>query len=140
LPADSPFLRSIVDHATELRGLLSCTVGPGRGLNNETIIEPLADGVADPEPPSKVVPTIVVAGFHGGLLTDATARHDMSLLLAGRPVASSRTLTALERIVRLTAGAWQVPSLPLSLYAGHGAKDNPSCATMESDVRSWIGL
>jgi hypothetical protein len=136
LPAGSPFLRSIVDHSRELRGLLSCPTAPV----HETLVEPLADAVADPVGPSAQVPSLVVAGFHGGLLDQPSVDRKLAQLLAGHPVTSSHTLSSLEHLIRLAAGTWQVPSLPLALYNVSGGSDNPSCATISTDTRRWIDL
>ncbi len=135
-PADSPFLRSIVDHGGELRDLLSCPTTPVR----ETLVEPLADAVADPVGPSAVVPSLVVAAFHGGLLSSAAVDKDLGELLAGRSVTSSGTLSFLERAVRLAAGAWQVPSLPPALYNNSDGNDYSSCSSMATAIRGWIDL
>jgi hypothetical protein len=136
LPADGPFLRSIVEHARELRNVLSCPTTPVR----ETLVEPLADAVTDPVGPSKTVPSLIVAGFHGGLLTSPSVDKDLGRLLAGHTVTSSHTLSSLEHLIRLAAAAWQVPSLPLSLYAGRRGSDDPSCATMTAGIQRWIDL
>lgn len=130
LPADSPFLRSIVDHASELRDLLDCPTRPP-----EALLEPLADAVVDPVPPGRRVPAVVVPAFHGGLLTDRRAQLDVATLLAGGTVAADRGLLAAERAVRLAAGPWQVPSLPIGLDAGPGGL---SCAAMAADIGSWV--
>lgn len=133
LSADDPLFRSIVDHAGGLRGLLAC---PTPGIA-EHLIEPLADAVADPMPPSTTVPVTVISAFHGGLLTDSQARHDVTRLLAGEAIPPSTALDGAEEVIRLAGGAWQVPSLPLRLYAHSG--DTPSCQAMADELRRWIG-
>jgi hypothetical protein len=131
LPADGPFLRSIVDHAGELRNLLECpTAAP------EALVEPLADAVADGVGPGHAVRSVVVPAFHGGLLTDDRATHDIDILLSGGTVHTNPLVAAAERVIRLAAGPWQVPALPLSL---DGGTDRPTCATMTADVRAWAG-
>lgn len=132
LPADAPLLRSIVDHASSLRGLLSCP-----SPIPEDILEPLADSLADPVPPAAGIPTVVVPAFHGGLLTNAQAQGDVDRLLAGRSVRSGSVATAAETLLRRAAAGWQVPSLPLSLYAG--SSDRPSCPAMTAALRRWVG-
>ncbi|MCU4183541.1 hypothetical protein K6U06_04160 [Acidiferrimicrobium sp. IK] len=132
LPADSPFLRSIVDHSGELRDLLACpTAMP------EALVEPLADAVADPSTPARV-PSVVVPAFHGGLLTDRRAQREVATLLAGGRVESDRALEAIDRAVRLAAAPWQVPALPLAVTVG--GSDHPTCAAMEADIQRWIAL
>jgi hypothetical protein len=134
LGADAPLFRSIVDHAGGLRGLLAC---PTPGVP-ENLIEPLADAVTDPTPPSTTVPVTVIPAFHGGLLTDAQAVQDVSRLIAGKSIASGSGLDGAEQVIRLAGGAWQVPSLPLRFYADSG--DHPSCQTMVDRLQRWVGL
>ena len=133
LGADDPLFRSIVDHAGALRGLLACPT-PGKA---ENLIEPLADAVVDPAPPSTSVPVTVIPAFHGGLLTDAQARDDVARLLSGGAIPSSTGLDGAEHIIRLAGGAWQVPSLPLRFYAD--SDDAPSCQAMAVQLRHWVG-
>jgi hypothetical protein len=133
LPADSPFLRSIADHAADLRDLLSCPSGAA----HEELIAPLADAVADPANPGRI-PTIILPAFHGGLLSDPQARADVAALLEGhRRLPVTPGLGPVETTVRLVAAPWQEPPLPLSLFPTAGS-DQPSCATMATHVRQWI--
>lgn len=139
MPADSPFLRSIVDHAGDLRNLLSCPAND----TPEEIIEPLADAVVDPASPAPGVPTIVLPAFHGGLLSDTQAQADVEALLQGkRPAPSASGLAGLETTLRLASASWQVPALPLSLYPtpGGGGSDSPTCSAMAAHIQAWIGL
>lgn len=131
LPADSPLLRSIVDHAAELRDLLSC---PTRA--DEELIAPLADAVTASSAPANI-PTLVIPAFHGGLLSDPTAQADIADIIEGRPVQPSTGLETVDTTVRLAASAWEVPPLPLSLFPTAGS-DDPSCATMKADVQAWV--
>lgn len=132
LPADAPFLRSIVDHAPALRGLLSC---PPR--TPVELLEPLADSLADPQPPPPRIPAGVVAAFHGGLLTNPQAQADVDRLLAGRPVRSATPMGWAETLLRRASAGWQVPSLPLALY--NASPDHPSCSAMTAALRQWVG-
>lgn len=132
LPAEGPFLRSIVDHAPALRGLLSC---PPR--TQVDLLEPLADSLADPQPPPPRLPAGVVAAFHGGLLTNPQAQGDVGRLLAGRPVRSGTAMEWAETVLRRASAGWQVPSLPLALYTA--SPDHPSCSTVTAAIRQWVG-
>jgi len=134
LPADSGFLRSIVDHAEDLRGLLSCPAGASR----EELIAPLADAMADPSSPAGI-PTVVLAAFHGGLLSDRQAQEDVAAILEGeRKLPVVPDLGYVETAVRLAAAPWEVPPLPLSLFPTAGS-DQPSCRTMAADIQRWMG-
>lgn len=130
LPPDSPFLRSIVDHAPALRGLLSC-----RTAVPETLVEPLADALADPQAPGGEVPAVVLPAYHGGLLTNPSAQSVVKKLLGGEPVHSSALTASAESVLRAAAAAWQTPTLPLSLY--EPSPDRPSCSAMTARVRAW---
>ncbi len=133
LPPDSPFLRSIVDHAGDLRDLLSCPTHAA----HEELIAPLADAVTDASSPGSF-PTVVLAAFHGGLLSDPAAQSDVAAILEGRKVLPADPgLAGVESTVRLAAPPGQVPPLPLSLFPAAGS-DDPSCATMTSDIQGWI--
>jgi hypothetical protein len=131
LRADSPFLRSVVGEAPGLRGLLSCPTRPA-----EDLLEPLADALADPASPGPAVPAVVVAAFHGGLLTNPQAQRDVGLLLRGRRVAPDGALDAAETVLRGAAAGWQAPTLPLALYTA--SPDHPSCAAMTASIRRWV--
>ena len=133
LPANAPFLRSIVDHAGALRGLLSCPLP-----EQETLLEPLADALADPAAPSAPgVRVVVEPAYHGGLLTNPGAQHDIDRLLSGRPVRSATGLGTVETLLRGAAAGWQAPTLPLAVFGP--APDHPSCAAMVARIRSWVG-
>lgn len=131
LNANSPFLRSVVSEAPALRGLLSCPTRPA-----EDLLEPLADALADPYPPTGHMTVRVLPAFHGGLLTNHEAQSDVGRLIAGKQVKSDASLDTLETIMRRASSAWQLPTLPLSLFSS--SPDNPSCARMTSEIRSWI--
>jgi hypothetical protein len=130
LPPQSGFLRSIVDDAGALRDLLYCPV-PG-----EVILEPLADALAEPNSPPASIPTLVLAAYHGGLLTNHEAERDVSRLLAGEQLGRSALLSGLDRTLRLASAAWQVPSLSLSMYSD--SANRPSCQAMDEAVRALI--
>lgn len=131
LRADSPFLRSVVSEAAGLRGLLSCPTRPA-----EDLLEPLADALADPAAPGSAVPALVLAAFHGGLLTNPQAQRDVGLLLRGRRVPPDGALDAAETVLRGAAAGWQAPTLPLALYTA--SPDHPSCAAMTAAIRRWV--
>jgi hypothetical protein len=133
LPANAPFLRSIVDHAGALRGLLSCGL-PGR----EVLLEPLADALADPAAPSVPgVRVVVEPAYHGGLLTNHGAQQDIDRLLSGRSVQTTTGLGTVETLLRGAAAGWQVPALPPALFSP--SPDHPSCAAILTSIRVWVG-
>ena len=67
---DTPFLRSIVDDAPALRGLMSCSLPAVRQL----AVLPLDTGVSAPAPDDIGIPYTVVPAFHGGMLDDDAHR------------------------------------------------------------------
>jgi hypothetical protein len=131
LPAGSPFLRSIVDHAPALRDLLSCRTGPP-----ETLVQPLADSLADAQAPGGAVPAVVLPAYHGGLLTNRSAQTVVKRLLGGARVRTTSLMSLADSVLRGAAAGWQTPTLPLSLY--EPSRDHPSCADMTARVRAWM--
>ena len=77
---DTPFLRSIVDDAPVLRGLMSCSLPRVHQL----AVLPLDTGVSAPAPTSFRFPYTVVPAFHGGMLDDQTTATLVTRLIAGR--------------------------------------------------------
>jgi len=134
---DTPLLRSIADNAPTVRDLLTCPL-PGV---KQLALFPLADAVASPHPSAVGIPAQVVPAWHGGLLGSGAAHKTIALRLDGGTVPGDRVWVVAERVLRVTSSAWQVPALPLSLNPawGHPPGRSPSCASMSSVLRGWVG-
>jgi hypothetical protein len=137
LTPDTPLLRSIADHAPAVRDLLMCPL-PGV---EQLALFPLADAVASPHPSAVGIPASVVPAFHGGLLSSGPVHKTIALRLDGGKLPAYDIWSSVERVVRVTSSAWQVPPLPLSLNPawGHPPGRSPSCASMASVLQQWVG-
>jgi len=136
LTPDTPLLRSIADNAPAVRELLSCPL-PGV---HQLALFPLADAVAAPHPTAIGIPAAVVPAFHGGLLSSGAVHKTIALRLDGGSLPPYDVWSSVERVVRVTSSAWQVPPLPLSLNPawGHPPGDSPSCASMAAALQQWV--
>jgi hypothetical protein len=137
LTPDTPLLRSIADHAPLVRDLLTCPL-PGV---QQLALFPLADAVASPHPSAVGIPASVVPAFHGGLLSSGAVHKTIALRLDGGTLPALDIWSSVERVVRVTSSAWQVPPLPLSLNPawGHPPGRSPSCASIASVLQQWVG-
>jgi hypothetical protein len=101
---------------------------------------PLADAVASPHPSAVGIPASVVPAFHGGLLSSGAVHKTIALRLDGDQVPRYDIWSSVERVVRVSSSAWQVPPLPLSLNPawGHPPGRSPSCAAMASVLHQWM--
>ena len=136
LTPDTPLLRSIADNAPAVRDLLTCAL-PGV---EQLALFPLADAVASPHPTAVGIPASVVPAFHGGLLSSGAVHKTIALRLDGGKLPSYDIWSSVERVVRVSSSAWQVPPLPLSLNPawGHQPGDSPSCASMAAALQQWV--
>jgi hypothetical protein len=136
LPADSPLLRSLVDHAGALRYLLRC---PAAGIPQLNVV-PLADAVAASDDPVLSGSSAVIPAFHGGLLSDHDARRTVARVLQGDRLPNTGAWSALARSIGRASQAWQIPSLPLRLYpnATSSRQGVPSCDAMTAALHQWI--
>jgi hypothetical protein len=137
LTADTPLVRSIVDHAPALRGALACPL-PGV---HQLALFPLADAVAAPHPSRIAIPVGVVPAFHGGLLGEPSVRATVTGYLEdGRPPAAAAWPVA-ELLVRAASAAWQVPELPLTLNPAWGDPPgrDPGCRQIAAALGRWVG-
>jgi hypothetical protein len=102
---------------------------------------PLADAVASPHPSAVGIPASVVPAFHGGLLSSGAVHKTIALRLDGGKLPALDIWSSVERVVRVTSSAWQVPPLPLSLNPawGHPPGRSPSCASMAAVLQQWVG-
>ena len=137
LTPDTPLLRSIADNAPAVRELLSCPL-PGV---HQLALFPLADAVASPHPTAIGIPAAVVPAFHGGLLSSGAVHKTIALRLDGGKLPPYDIWSSVERVVRVTSSAWQVPPLPLSLNPAWGRPPgrSPSCASMAAVLQQWVG-
>src|SRR5207248_11524801 len=136
LTPDTPLLRSIADNAPLVRDLLTCPL-PGV---HQLALFPLADAVASPHPSAVGIPASVVPAFHGGLLSSGAVHKTIALRLDGHKLPSYDIWSSVERVVRVSSAAWQVPPLPLTLNPawGHPSGDSPSCASMAAALQRWV--
>jgi hypothetical protein len=134
LSPDSPFVRSVVDHAPALRDLLSCRK-PGV---SELALFPLADAVSSPHPSAVEISDSVVPAFHGGLLGDTTARHAVAVALRQGKLPGLDIWQSTERVVSVMSAAWQAPVLPLT--TGWDLHRAPGCVAARSRIRAWVDL
>lgn len=118
LSPTSPFLRSVLDEPATLGPLLSC---PLPGVNQAAVL-PLADAVASPAGHPVGVPSVVLAAFHGGMLTNPAADRAIASLLKGTGLPDTPTLAAADALIRSAASAWQVPSLVAPLGPRTGTR------------------
>jgi len=132
---DTPFMRSVVDHAPSLRGVLSCPVPGVRQL----AMSPLADAVASPHEPRRGIQFRVVPAFHGGLLGNATAERLVAVQLDGGSVPRFAGWSSLERVLRAGGAAWQVPVLPIGVNPAWEPLPSPSCTAIARRLATWTG-
>jgi len=136
LTPDTPLLRSIADNAPAVRDLLTCPL-PGV---DQLALFPLADAVASPHPTAIGIPASVVPAFHGGLLSSGAVHKTIALRLDGGKLPNYDVWSSVERVVRVSSSAWQVPPLPLSLNRawGHPPGRAPSCQAMAAVLQRWV--
>lgn len=134
LAPDSPFVRSIMDHAPSLRELLSCRTA---GVD-EMALFPLADAVSSPHPSVVEIRDSVVPAFHGGLLGSPTIRHSVALALRRGKLPGLNIWQSAERVVSVGSAAWQTPVMPLT--TGWDLYHAPSCSTARARIRAWVDL
>lgn len=105
LAPDSTFIRSLA--AAGARRPMLCPVA---GVRQVAVLA-LADAVADPPTaPGPGIPSVVVATFHGGHLTDPAVVSAVTAALRGEAVPAPGALAVAESAVRAAAAAWWVPT------------------------------
>jgi hypothetical protein len=107
---DTPFLRSIVDHAPALTGLVSCAL-PGV---RQMAVLPL-DTAVSASTTNLGIPYTVVPAFHGGMLDDRMTAEVVGRVVAGRTTGQDAGWTLAEDVISAGASAWQVPALDRSV-------------------------
>ncbi len=132
---DTPFLRSIVDHAPALRDLMSCAL-PGV---RQAAVVPLDTAVSAPGPRRLDIPTVVVPGFHGGMLDDASTAAVVQQVVEGRPVGDDDGWSVAEDVIQAGASAWQVPGLVTDVNdAWAGDPASTDCRAVRAHLRGWL--
>jgi hypothetical protein len=132
LAPDSPFARSLVDHAPVLRDLLRC---PPPGTDALALV-PLADAVVSAHPTALALDGSVVPAFHGDILSDGAIRQTIALALDGDELPDLSIWTASERVVSVASAAWQAPTLPITL--GWDVDRPLDCREIRSQLREWL--
>jgi hypothetical protein len=129
---DTPFLRSIVDEAPALRGLMSCPLPRVRQL----ALLPLDTAVSAPAPVAIGIPHMVVPAFHGGMLDDRTTALSVAHVAAGKRGDNDRGWSWAEKMISAGASAWQVPQLTTGLNtAWSGGPDPDDCDAIRTHLR-----
>jgi hypothetical protein len=132
---DTPFLRSIVDDAPALRNLMPCAL-PGV---RQAAVLPLDTGVSAPAPGRLDIPTVVVPGFHGGMLDDASTAAVVQRVVAGRPIGDDDGWSVAEDVIQAGASAWQVPGLVTDVNdAWAGGPATGDCRAVRAHLRTWL--
>jgi hypothetical protein len=132
LGLDAPFVRSLVDEAPALRGLLACRP---RQVE-ELALFPLADAVVSPHPSAVSIRDSVVPAFHGGLLEDGTVQRAVAVALRRGRLPDLGAWGDAERVVSVMSAAWQAPVLPISV--GWRDPDRPTCRAATAELRRWV--
>jgi hypothetical protein len=129
---DTPFLRSIVDDAPALRGLMSCSLPDVRQL----AVLPLDTGVSAPPRGAIGFPYIVVPAFHGGMLDDRTTAAVVTRIVAGRDVANDKGWSLAEDVISAGASAWQVPQLTTGVNSAWSRGPDPdNCRAIRAHLQ-----
>lgn len=117
LSPNNAFLNSVRETGRTLAVATGC---PLQGVRQAAIL-PLADATVTPPDVDFDYPTVVVAAFHGGLLTEATGEKIVSNALLGRSLGGNGFLEVAETTISSASEAWQVPTLAPSDYGDSGA-------------------
>ncbi len=124
LSPSSSFLRSLNTAAPSLRDVLSC---PAPGVMQFAVL-PLADATTAPAQLDLPFPSVVVPGFHGGLLQDPSVQRTIADVLDGRLPPDRSMWSSTNHALASASSAWQVPTLPVSAYPGaSGRAPGASC-------------
>lgn len=132
---DSPFLRSLDDHAAALRPLLGCPLPPTQQL----AIRPLADATSTPYATRLDIPSAVVPGFHGGLMGERSVERLVAAYLSTGQLPPADGLGVAQKAIQAASAAWQVPELPLGVNpAWHDVSGDAGCDTSRQLLHTWV--
>jgi hypothetical protein len=134
ISGDNPFLRSVADHGPQLDSLLGCDVPGVSGM----AVLPLADATSTPYAAGFAMPSVVVPGFHGGLLGTKHVQRIVARYLRDGVVPDSALLDVTDRAIKAGATAWQVPSLTPTANPAWSGLSEGSCAATARSLRSWL--
>ena len=127
---DSPFIRSLGEHAAALNTIFGCPVNGVRQL----AILPLADAVGVPPGALASVPHEAIPALHGTLLVNPDVRYDIAQYLKGAAAPSTRN-NGLETMAAAASAAWQAPAQHLHVEPPAAV----ACAQATDALRSWLG-
>jgi hypothetical protein len=106
----SPLMEDFAQHPSLLRRLATQPAPPGV---HEVDVLALADSLAEPYPHAFPGDTkVVVAAFHGGLLTNSLARHIAANAIDGQRLPATGVTVRLDRALSALSAPWQVPGAP----------------------------
>jgi hypothetical protein len=134
IDGDSPFLRSVADRGPQLQQLLHC---PVTGVGQLAVL-PLADATSRPYASTLAVPSIVVPGFHGGLLGDHHVQRLVAAFLRSGVPPRSTALDVTDRAIAAGAAAWQVPDLEVSANPAWSRLSAGGCAAGDRALHDWV--
>jgi hypothetical protein len=134
ISGDNPFLRSVADHGPQLDSLLQCPVA---GVPQLAVL-PLADATSTPYGAGFAIPSVVVPGFHGGLMGAKHVQRIVARYLRGGDVRTSSLLAATDSAIKAAASAWQVPELAPTANPAWSGFSRGGCATTARSLRTWL--
>ncbi|MHB2022406.1 MAG: esterase/lipase family protein [Mycobacteriales bacterium] len=133
LRADGPLVRSIDNHAGDLRNLVGCQLPRVHQL----ALIPLADAAGAPYGQDVAIPSAIVVAFHGTLIGQPQVDKLTREFLTGRLPQGYQWRSVVERALRAMSTAWQMPSLPIALNPAWSASGS-SCSAISAGIRSWL--
>jgi hypothetical protein len=129
--SDDGLFRSLADNAPALREMLTCPVD---GVSQLAVF-PLADAVAGSEPHFNGIPSAVVPAFHGGLADNGAVQRRIRSALEGGATPEYGWWEATDTVIRASAAAWRVPTLPISINpAWEDGDDATTCPEIADQV------
>jgi hypothetical protein len=118
-----------------MRALVACRLPRVR----EVAVVPLDTAVSAPAPRAVGFEQVVVPGFHGGMLDDATTASVVRRVVAGRPVARDDGWAFAEDVIQAGASAWQVPQLDAAVNAEWDDEPTSACRAVRANLQRTYG-
>jgi hypothetical protein len=84
------------------------------------------------------MPSVVVPGFHGGLLGTKHVQRIVARYLRDGVVPNSALLDVTDRAIKAGATAWQVPSLTPTANPAWSGLSKGGCAATARSLRTWL--